>query len=70
MKNRKRKLSEGFSRTKSSEDSRNDKVNIEAPNAVEHNTKFAVTGGSLRNGIHGKGLSKINVISKKDRLTD
>lgn len=58
MKNRERKPSESFSRTKSSEDSRNDKGNIEASNAVDHKTKFAVTGGSLRNGIHEKRLSR------------
>ena len=58
MKNRERKQSESFSRIKSSEDSRNDKVNIEVSNAVEYKTKFAVTRHSLRNEIHEKGLSK------------
>ena len=58
MKNRERKPSESFSRTKSSEDSRNDKGNIDASNAVDHKTKFAVTGGSLRNGTHEKRLSR------------
>ena len=44
MENREHKPNESFRSARSSEDSRNDKVNIEASNSVEHKEKQSSRG--------------------------